>query len=276
MMAILCLTAHAEEFRLIVAGLGGEPDYETRFATLSAEAARLTGAELLSGAAATKAALQAAIGRIAARARAEDTVTLVLIGHGTFDGVAFKFNLPGPDVSAVELRAWMDALPARQLVVVSSSASGAAVATLKAPARGVIAATRSGNEKNAVVFSRYFVDALRDTAADSDKDDAVSAGEAFEFARQKVAAYYETQKRLATEHPVYDDAGARFILARFGSAQRALDNPLKRALLARRERVESQIDLLKLGKAAMPVEEYKKRLAALLLDLARLQEEIEK
>ena len=38
---------------------------------------------------------------------------LVLIGHGTFDGIEYKFNLPGPDVSAAELATLLDRIPAK-------------------------------------------------------------------------------------------------------------------------------------------------------------------
>ena len=36
-------------------------------------------------------------------AKAEDDFVLMLIGHGSFDGVEYKFNLVGPDVTA---RSW--------------------------------------------------------------------------------------------------------------------------------------------------------------------------
>ena len=42
----------------------------------------------------------------------------MLIGHGTFDGTDYKFNLPGPDITGAELAALLDRIPAtRQLVV---------------------------------------------------------------------------------------------------------------------------------------------------------------
>lgn len=278
LMALLALSAavQAADFRLAVAGLGGEPDYEARFAALAAEHARLAGGEALSGPQATKAALQAALERLAAQSGPEDTLELLLIGHGTFDGLVYKFNLPGPDVSAEELSGWLERVKARQVVVVATSCSGAAASALKSPRRTVITATKSGTEKNAVVFPRYWLEALRDRAADTDKNEMVTAAEAFEYAKKKTALYYETQKLLATEHPLMDDAGIRFALVRFGAVQKAFDDPHKRLLLARREELETAIGKLKLEKAAMPVQEYKQRLGALLLELARTQEAIDK
>ncbi len=277
-LLFLAASAFGAEYRLTVAGLGGEPDYEQRFAALAADTAKYGGAQVLSGTQATREAIKAAIDKVAAQSRADDTFILTLIGHGTFDGLVYKFNIPGPDVSADELRAWLEKVQAKQLVVVATSCSGAASTVLKAPNRAVITATKSGTEKNAVVFSRYWVEAMRDASADADKSDSVSAQEAFNYAKQKTASFYEMQKRLATEHPVMDDSGigARFTLVRFGAAQRALNDPQKRMMLAHKEALEAAIDALKLEKAAMPIAEYKQKLNALLVELARIQEELDK
>ena len=40
-------------------------------------------------------------------------------------------------------------------------------------------------EKNATVFGRYWVEALRDPAADVDKNETISALEAFQYAEKK-------------------------------------------------------------------------------------------
>lgn len=273
-----CLAATAAERALFVAGLGGEPDYEQRFQSLAKEGAKLTGGDALAGPQANKQALREAIARAAGQLAESDTLLLVLIGHGTYDGLSYKFNLHGPDVAAAELRSWLDAVKARQVVVLATSASGAALKELAHPRRAVFAATRSGMEKNAVTFPRYFVEALRDPAADTDKNEAVSALEAFRYATQKTASFFETQKRIATEHAAFEDPSSlgRATLVRFGAAQQALNDPVKRALLAQREKIELEIEKLKREKAAMPLDEYKKRLQALLVALANIQEEIER
>ncbi len=56
----------------------------------------------------------------------------------------------------------------------------------------------------------------------------------------------------------------------------AAKDPAKRELLSKKEDLESRIDLLKYQKAAMPVDEYKKQLSALLLELAQTQEDLDK
>ncbi|GIU76390.1 MAG: hypothetical protein KatS3mg004_3477 [Bryobacteraceae bacterium] len=274
----LCLHVLAAERMLVVAGLGGEAEYEQRFQTLAREAAKLAGGEALTGPQVSRAALKDGIARLGAGLGQEDTCTLVLIGHGTWDGEQYRFNVPGPDVTGEDLRGWLDPLACRQVVVLATSAGGAALKLLSGPRRAVFSATRSGNEKNAVVFPRYWVESLRDPAADSDKNEAVSALEAFRYAAQKTAAFFEMQKRLATEHAAMEDPGgvARATLARFGAAQAALASPQKRVLLAQREKLEIEIEKLKREKAALPPEDYRKRLQALLVALANLQEEIER
>lgn len=277
--AVFSVSMYAGDYRVIVAGLGGEADYDVRFQLHAAESQKLLGGECetLFGARATKANLKAALEKFA-KAGAEDTLTVLLIGHGTFDGLVYKFNLTGPDVSAEELRGMLDPIAARQLVVLASSSSGAAIEALRHENRVIIAATKSGTEKNAVVFTRYWVEALRDAAADSDKNEILTAAEAFQFAKQKTANFYETQKRIATEHPLLETGGiaGRFAVLRMGAAQKASSDPAKRALLQKKDELETAIDKLKLEKAALPIDVYKKRLGALLLELAQTQEEIEK
>jgi hypothetical protein len=294
------LTLHATTFYVTVAGLGGEPDYEQRFASLAQEIEKLIKAPdanivTLYGKEATKAKVESALATVAREAKAEDAMVLMLIGHGSFDGVDYKINLPGPDMTAIDLAAALDRIPAaRQLVVNMTSASGASRAVLEKANRVVVTATKSGSEKNATVFARYWVEALRDPAADTDKNQVISALEAFTYAQQKTAAFYDTNKRLATEHPMLEDTGkgdgvkapsaengqgllaARFTLLRMGANQTIASTPEKKALLGHREELEAQIDQLKYQKASLPADQYKKQLSALLLELAKTQAELDK
>jgi hypothetical protein len=275
---------HGTTFYLTVAGLGGEPDYEQRFALLATDTDKTLkdkggdiNVETLKGPAATKAAITASLHRIATDAKPTDAVVLMLIGHGTFDG-DYKFNLPGPDISAAELAALLNKIPAtRQLVVNMTSASGGSTEALKKDNRIVITATKTGTEKNATVFARFWAEALRDPSADLDKNGTVSALEAFQFAERKTKAFYDDLKRIATEHPMLQDnaRAAAFPVARLTAATMVTD-PAKKALQARRDELESQIDQLKYQKALMPADQYKAQLSKLLLDLAKTQEELDK
>ena len=299
LLLFAALAAQAATHYVTVTGLGGEPDYEQRFAMWAKE---LDGvlksapdAKVHTLEAPTRDVVRKTLADIARDAGPQDAVVLMLIGHGTYDGVEYKFNLPGPDITAAELASLLDRIPAkRQLVVNMTSASGGALDVLRRTNRVVITATKTGTEKNATVFARYWIEALRDPAADVDKNETVSALEAFHYADHKVMAFYESQKRLATEHAMLEDTGkgegvrapgpdngqgllaASFPVVRLGAANAAVRDPAKLKLLAKKEGLESQIDQLKYEKAAMAPEEYKKKLAALLLELARTQEELDK
>jgi hypothetical protein len=159
-----------------------------------------------------------------------------------------------------------------------TSASGGAAAALKKDGRTVITATRSGMEKNATVFARFWVEALRDPAADTDKNEVVTAAEAFHYAQTKTAAFYTDQKRLATEHAQLEDTqkAAAFPLVRYGSAAAVITDPAKKDLVAKKEDIENKIDALKFEKDLMAPEDYKKQIQSLLLQLAQIQEQIDK
>ena len=297
---MIALSAHASVYYVTVAGLGGEPDYEQRFTAnakdldkLFKESGSSAHVYTLTGTQATRAQLTQTLASIAHDAKPEDDFVLMLIGHGSFDGTDYKFNLVGPDITAVELADLCDRIPAkRQLIVNATSASGGSVAALEKPGRGVIAATKSGTEKNATVFARYWVEALQDPTADLDKSDSISAMEAFAFAQRKTAAFYESQKRLATEHPVFEDTGKsepvrdasknegvllkNFTVLRIGAAQKQANDPAKQALLQKKEDLEQKIDALKYQKAAMDPADYKQQLTETLVQLAQVQQELDK
>ena len=296
------IPARAGTYFVTVAGLGGEPDYEQEFTSLATDLDHLLKSSApdahvytLMGNDATSAHLTDVLSKVAAEAKPDDDFILTLIGHGTYDGVEYKFNLIGPDITGVELANLCDRIPSkRQLIVDTSSSSGGSVAALEKRGRGVIVATKSGTEKNATVFARYWVAALHDPETDVDKNQSITALEAFQYATRKTAEFYDSQKRLATEHAQFEDTGlheavrepapdtgegqllATFTLIRIGAAQKAYNDPAKRALLSQKEELERKIDTLKYQKAAMSQDDYKAQLTAALLELARVQQELDK
>jgi hypothetical protein len=300
MACAVAVQARAATYYVIVAGLGGEPDYEQRFTAAAKDLDRIFKASgptahvyTLAGPQATATQLTETMSAVAREAKAEDDFTLILIGHGSFDGLEYKFNLVGPDITATQIAALCDRIAAkRQLVVDTTSASGGALKAFERPGRAVIAATKSGTEKNATVFARYWVEALQDPATDADKSDSVSAMEAFTYAAKKTAAFYDSQKRLATEHAVFNDVGAgepvreagngqgalmsSFTLLRLGASLQAANDPVKRALLNKKDELEQKIDTLKYQKAAMDPDDYIKQLTDALVELAKVQEELDK
>jgi hypothetical protein len=298
---IATVTLNATTFYVTVAGLGGEPEYEQRFSGWAKDIDKALKAapdykvETLFGEAATRAAIRSVLDKIGKEAKPEDAVVVMLIGHGSFDGADYKINLPGPDLTAIELASLLDRLPAkRQLVVNMTSASGGAIDALRKESRVVVSATKTGTERNATVFARYWAEALHDPAADADKNETVSALEAFRYADQKTVLFYTLQKRIATEHALLEDTGkgegvrapstengegmlaSAFPLLRLGSNASAARDPEKLKLLTQKEELEQQIDRLKYQKAAMPIEDYKRQLGALLLQLAKTQAELDK
>ncbi len=299
--ALAAVSLQATTFYVTVAGLGSEPEYEQRFSGWAKDidkSVKASGTDIkvftFQGSEATKARLLVTLQEIARDSKKEDALVLMIVGHGTFDGSEYKINLPGPDISGVELAALLDRIPARQLVVNMTSASGASLVSLRRKDRAVITATKSGMEKNATIFARYWVEALRDPAADSDKNEVISALEAFRYAESKTSKFFETQNRLATEHALLEDTGtgegtrtpssqngeglvaSRFPLLRIGSAEVASRDPAKQQLLKRKEDLEQQIDVLKYQKAALPATEYRAKLQGLLVELAKVQAELDK
>jgi hypothetical protein len=303
--ALLFMTAvaylHAETFYFTVAGLGGEPEYEARFSGWAKDLDKLlhevephAKIKTLYGPDATRANVEAHLHELAKEAKPDDSVVLMLIGHGTSDEFDYKFNLPGPDLAATELAGLLDKIPAHQLIVNMTSSSGGSIATLEKPKRVLITATKAGTEKNATVFPRYWIEGMRDPAADSDKNEIVTALEVFRYAEEKTAKFYETQKRLSTEHALIEDAGkgegvkapsaengegltaGRFALLHLGAAAVQSRDPAKLALLKQKEELEAQIDDLKYRKASMAVQEYRGQLQQLLVQLAQTQEALDK
>ncbi len=300
-LALAC-ALRAETFYVTVAGLGGEAEYEQRFTGWAKDIDKLLKAsepnakvDTLFGVGATKDLLAAKLKEIAKEAKPDDSLVLMMIGHGSFDETDYKFNLPGPDLSGTELANLLDQIPAKhQLVVNMTSASGGSLVSLEKPGRVVITATKSGTEKNATYFTRFWVEGLRDPTADTDHNDVISALEAFKYAEQKTAKFFETQNRLATEHAMIEDTGkgeavkapsaengqglvaGHFALVHLAGVTEMVNNPAKRILLQRKEELEQAIDVLKYKKASMDLNQYRRDLQALLLELAKTQEALDK
>ena len=298
----LASVMRADTFYVTIAGLGGEPEYEQRFEGWAKDIDKILKTaepnahiDTLTGQGALKTAIEAKLSQIAKQAKADDSVVLMLIGHGSFDESDYKFNIPGPDITGTEISNLLDKIPARhQLVVNMTSCSGGSLVSLEKPGRIVITATKSGTEKNVTYFARYWVEALRDPASDSDKNEAISALEAFRYAEQKTAKFFESQNRLATEHPMIEDTGkgegtrapspengeglnaSHFTVLHLGAVKAQINDPEKLKLLKRKEELEQSIDELKYRKASMDLSEYRKQLQQYLVELAKTQEALDK
>ena len=284
--AALSGPASAKTHFLVVEGLGGTQQYTERFRDQVTEMLpalrRLAGTDdlvrVLAGTEATSDRIEAAFGDFARTVAPGDSLAVFLVGHGSHDGKVYKLNIPGPDITDRQLKLWLDSVPAaRQLVVSTTSSSGGALETLKSARRVVITATKSGRERTATVFGDFWAEAFGDPAADTDKNESISALEAFRYAESKVESYFKDNKRLATEHPqIQGDRPDSFLLARLGGAARLAEDPAKRSLLLRREELERKIADLTVRKEDIPQDEYLEALQSLLLELAELQQRIDR
>lgn len=225
---------------------------------------------------------------------------LVLIGHGTFDGQDARFNLPGPDLTGEALAAWLQPFRRPLAIINTASASAPFLPKLSASNRVVITATRSGFQVNFTRFGSHLAQAIDDPESDLDHDGQTSLLEAFLTAAHRVAEFYRTEGRLATEHPLLDDTGDglgtpadwfrglrptrraqnnapldglrahQFHLKR--SPFEAALTPAQRHL---RDQLERDVARLREARANLPEEDYYRRLEAVLLELAELYAQIE-
>lgn len=284
-LLLLPAICSAATYALIVSGLGGEPQYEQRFReqanALSDAAVKLTGdrshVTTLLGERTTRESVRQAVQTLAGKTQPGDRVLIVLIGHGSFDGEEYRFNVTGPDPTATELGALFNGIGAgEQLIVNATSASGAVVERWQREGRAVVSATKNGGERTATRFAQFWLQAVSSEAADVNKDDIVTAQEAFEFASRKVADSYKTEVSLATEHPRLEGRGAeRFQVARLGAASLAGDDATLNSLLEQRVRVERDIDAVKQRKASLALDAYYDELETVLVRLALLQKKID-
>jgi hypothetical protein len=293
---------------VIVSGLGGERKYSDEFRALSqslADAAvkryGMAPSDVLwfgedsasklphfSGQS-TKANVEGAITRLAAKAGPGEQIVVALIGHGSGDGENSKISIPGPDLTAADFARLLGQFRSQQVAFVDmTSASGDMLPILSAPNRVVITATKSSFERNESHFAQFFVEALTKDVADTDKDGRVSLLEAFTYATAEIKRLYETDSRLQTEHAQLDDSGTktgvaapdgrttgllarRFFLdgGRVASLAGGAGDPQLAALYKDKFALEDQINQLRGKKSSMAEDAYDDALEALLVQLAR-------
>lgn len=288
---------------VVIVGLAGEPEHGELFrkwaATLVETAAGRFGIArdrivYLDADAAAKGAtakstrddIVRAFERLATQAAAGDIVVVVLIGHGSFDGRLARFNLPGPDMTPADFAPLLKKLKADQIVFVNTASASGPYLELAGPGRTIVTATRSGAEQYSTLFGGFFVEALTSEAADMDKNGRVSILEAFNAAKREVAAAYQREGIMLTEHAMLDDSGdgkgalepaadgADGRIAAVVSVGSAADaaplpaDPVLRELYVERRNLERRVESLKLLKGGMDPARYAAELEKLLTELA--------
>jgi hypothetical protein len=219
----------------------------------------------------------------------EDTLLLVLLGHGTFDGADAKFNLVGPDLTAVEWKGLIEGLAGRVVIVNTTASSFPFLEELSQKGRVVITATDSAAQRFATVFPEYFVKAMADLSSDFDKNGRMSIWEIFSAASAGVKQHYEQRGQLSTERPLLDDDGDR--IGREAQAP-GMDGTLARtvhldaepgsvsadvaiaALERQRSALEAQLEDLKGRRSTMSDAEYQAELERILVQIARIAQQI--
>ena len=285
-LALAPLSAFAALYAVIVEGLGGEEQYSTQFheqvqAIRTASQPLATGGEVrvFTGEAATRTALQEHFRTLAKSVKRDDRVAVYLIGHGSFDGQEFKFNIPGPDLTGQDVRRLLDGLPTEnQLLVSTGSASGSLADVLKKDSRVLITATRSGTERNATRFGGDFAAAFQDPTADTDRSGSINAQEAFDFASRRVEDFFKRETRIASEHPrIEGTRAARFTVAQLvpSVAAKQSASPERAQMATERDAINGRIEELRLRKEQMEEATYLADLEKLLLELAAAEEKID-
>jgi hypothetical protein len=240
---------------------------------------------------ATRENVQKRLGELRRRMTKDDQLLVLLVGHGTsLDGDEAKFNLVGPDLSATEWADLLKPIPGRLVFVNTTGASFPFLRKLAGRNRVVLTATDAAAQQFETVFPEYFVKAFDDPAADLDKNNRVSVWEAFTYASAGVRQWFEQKGQLPTERPLLDDTGAGIgreaqnpgtdgAVARVTyiepDAVLALPSDTALAVLVkRRAALELQLEELKARKESTPPEQYDAELEKLLVEIARLSQQI--
>ncbi len=284
LLIVVPVAALSEMHVVVIEGLSGEPRYAEQFgeqvAAIESAAKSLTGDNQIRVFRADEVSRDAILQyfeNLKTGSSGSDQVALYLIGHGSYDDHEYKFNIQGPDLTGEDIAGMLDSLPSTsQLLVNTSSASGAIADLAKDDNRMLILATRSGVERHATRFGNYFAAALTDPTADIDKNQIVSAAEAFSFAERQVDDYFERNGQLATEHPRMEgDRADRFGVARLGSVRPSTDDTVLTELIAERAALNARIESLRLDQENMTQADYRSELLQNMVELAETEEAIE-
>jgi hypothetical protein len=296
--------AAAERYALVISGVSGGEKYAAQqkkwreeIATFLTAGLAVPDANLVvldeehdASSTPTAANIRRVLGDLRRRVTGSDTLLFVLLGHGTYDGIDAKFNLVGPDLSAAEWKDALDGVAGRLVIVNTTESSFPFLEQLSSRGRVIITATDSAAQRFATVFPEYFIRSLVDGSSDFDKNGRVSILEAFNAASAGVKQHYEQRGQLSTERPLIDDdgdgtgreagapgadgtlAGTVYLDPEPG-AQRSGDAEVA-ALERQRLLLEARLQALRERKSSMSDAEYQVELEKILVELARIAQQI--
>jgi hypothetical protein len=275
-----------QAYLLVVTGVPGDEEHAKKFdgwaktfvdAAKKKDSVPAANITLLTGPQAAKANVEKAFTDIAAKVKPNDSLLVLLIGHGAFDGSVATFNIPGPDLTATDYAKLLAPFASQKVVFVNTAtSSGAFLQPLAGPNRVVITSTKTGGERNEPEFGQFFVAAFDDDAADRDRNGHVSMAEAFEYASTKVKQDYQQKSLILTEHATLQDGSDGRIASAFflgtGRGDAALNadlsDPETKKLVDEKAALEKEIAGLQLRRPSMPEADYSAQLEKLLTDLA--------
>jgi hypothetical protein len=294
-----------ERYALIVAGASGGAEYAEQYSawtrdlasilidrmTMSRDKVKVLDDKDEPSTAATAANVRQHLAGIRRAMTRDDLLLVVLIGHGTYDGVEAKFNLVGADLESAHWAELISGLPGQVVIVNTSSASFPFIERLSGERRVVITATDSVAQRFDTVFPEFFIKAFQGDAADIDKNNRISIWEAFAAAAGDVRRYYQRRGQLSTERSLIDDngdgVGGEAADSRTEDGSRAshvyLDKPLAGAaptdevlvkLLQRRAAIQAELEELKIRRSFLRSDEYQKEFERLMVELARVTRDV--
>lgn len=305
-MLLLCArpVAAQERYAVIVSGASGGPPYAAQYDRWSGDLSRVLGEQFKFSAsaitvladspqpdvAATAANVRKVFTSLRDYTTRDDLVLIVLVGHGTFDGIDAKFNLVGPDLESAEWAALLRPLRARLVVVNTASASFPFLERLAGPRRIVITATDSAAQRFDTIFPEYFIGALTDGASDLDKNQRISIWEAFWGASNGVRRHFQQRGLLATERALLDDTGdgtgkditdpgedgsyASRTYLDDGPPNAAPTDDVLLRLFQRKALLMVEVDELRIRRSFLAPAEYAREFERLMIELARVSHSI--
>jgi hypothetical protein len=155
----------------------------------------------------TRASLEERLERLAADPRRIDRFVFYYTGQANRAADTLRLNVRGPDIIHTELVQWLDAVKAKQrLIILDCPCAGVALKDLADPNTIVVCSARS-DQYDSPRFSEYFVPALLQWESDKDSDGRLSLLEAFQTASRELDAYYEQEKCYKSENALLEDDG---------------------------------------------------------------------
>ena len=178
----------------------------------------------LPGEASTAPNLRGALQQLSRRIRPADRLIFYYVGQANIVGEQLRFNLPGPDITHLDLGQWLDeVIPptyiestdgrdpnsgdlGEHVIIIDCPGAGLALDVLRGANRIVVCGARS-DQPYSTRFSDFFVPALSEPLNDVDTDGRISLLEAFQAAVKQTDELYLEEDLLKTETALLDDNG---------------------------------------------------------------------